>query len=200
MEAKRRSTKTNTKQALLDAGLRSFLAHGYYSTGVEEVLQAVGAPRGSFYHYFKNKEDFGLQVLDQAWREQETLLDQYLADQGYTPLARLQRYLENGALCLEGQECRFGCVIGNLSQELAAQNEAFRAQLDAILSRWCERIARCIEEAQQAGEVNADYPARDLAEFVVSGWQGALLRAKAARDSGTARIYIQYLFDRVLTR
>ena len=36
-----------------------FMEQGYHGTGIQEVVDKVGIPKGSFYNYFKSKEDFG---------------------------------------------------------------------------------------------------------------------------------------------
>ncbi|MBW1898902.1 MAG: TetR/AcrR family transcriptional regulator, partial [Deltaproteobacteria bacterium] len=56
--------KENIKQKILAAGASIIHRKGYNHTGIQEILQTVGVPKGSFYFYFKNKEDFGLQVID----------------------------------------------------------------------------------------------------------------------------------------
>ncbi|MEZ4571677.1 MAG: TetR/AcrR family transcriptional regulator [Thermomicrobiales bacterium] len=74
-----------TKQRLLDAGLAMLLEHGYNDLGIQALLVAANTPRGSFYHHFKDKEDFALQVLDQYMREVHAGLDVCL---GMTSVAR----------------------------------------------------------------------------------------------------------------
>ena len=54
----------STKQRLIVAGLQMLLKHGYNDLGIQALLQATQTPKGSFYHHFKDKEDFALQVLD----------------------------------------------------------------------------------------------------------------------------------------
>ena len=53
-----------TKQRLIDAGLKLLLEHGYNSLGIQAILDATELPKGSFYHHFKDKQDFALQVID----------------------------------------------------------------------------------------------------------------------------------------
>ena len=58
------SMRQNTRQKILEVGAEIIHLKGYNHTGLQEILQAAGVPKGSFYNYFKNKEDFGLQVID----------------------------------------------------------------------------------------------------------------------------------------
>ena len=57
-----------TKQRLIDEGLRLLLEQGYSSVGIQALLDATETPKGSFYHHFKDKEDFALQVWTPTWR------------------------------------------------------------------------------------------------------------------------------------
>src|SRR5438132_4961652 len=61
----RPGTKVPTKAALVDAGLHLMLEKGYHHMGIQDVLQAAGVPKGSFYYYFPSKEAFGLAVIAQ---------------------------------------------------------------------------------------------------------------------------------------
>ena len=69
-----------TKQRLIEAGLAMLLEHGYGSLGVQALLDATGVPKGSFYHHFKDKEDFALTVIDTYIGEVHKVLDMCLGD------------------------------------------------------------------------------------------------------------------------
>ena len=191
-------SKEKTKTILLEAGKRVFLERGYNNAGIEAVLQAAGVPKGSFYYYFDSKEDFGLQVLNRFAECREAELDVYFEDESRSPLDRLRRSFEATIARLESKDCRNGCLAGNLGQEMADQSEAFRARLGEIFGRWTERYAECIRRAQVAGEVPADLDPRKLAEYMLDGWQGAILRAKTARCTAPLRTFLEMTFGVVL--
>ncbi len=69
-----------TKQRLLDAGWAMLLEHGYNDLGIQALLAATGTPKGSFYHHFKDKQDFALQVVDEYMRQVHAGLDACLGD------------------------------------------------------------------------------------------------------------------------
>lgn len=191
-------SKEKTKDLLLEAGRTTFLHKGYNNAGIESILQAAGVPKGSFYYYFSSKEDFGLAVLDRFARCYDENLDRTLGDPAVSPLQRLRNYLESVIGRLEADDCRKGCLIGNLSQEMADQSEAFRARLEEIFEKWVDRYASCLSEAQQLGEVAPDLDTRKLAEFCLNGWQGSMLRAKTMRSVSPLRTFIEVLFSHVL--
>jgi TetR/AcrR family transcriptional repressor of nem operon len=191
-------SKIKTKDVLLEAGKSSFLAKGYSNSGIESILQEAGVPKGSFYHYFENKEDFGLQVLDRFAECIGERQDRILNEEGVPPLDRLRNYCEVVSESLRSDECRKGCLVGNLSQEMAAQSEAFRARLEEIFESWVDRYAECLKEAQEAGEVPSDLDARELAEFWLNSWQGAILRSKTMRSPAPLRTFLAVMFGNIL--
>lgn len=190
--------KESTKATLLEAGRQIFLERGYNNAGIEAVLQAANIPKGSFYYYFESKEDFGLQVLDRFAECFRVDLDEFLNDRSLTPLNRLRRYVDSRLERLKSQECRKGCLIGNLSQEMADQSEAFRARLTQIFKSACERIAQCLGEAQEAGEIPRHLDVQVLAEFWLNSWQGAILRAKTIRSIAPLETFQKVMFQLVL--
>jgi len=193
-------SKGTTKETLLEAGKRIFMAQGYNHAGIESILQAAGVPKGSFYHYFDSKEDFGLQVLNRFAEGHNAVLERYLREPGFSPLERLRRLAEAMCEWLESLQCRNGCLVGNLSLEMAEHSEAFRSRLDAIFGAWVGRYADCLQEAQDAGEIPAGLDARDLAEFWLNSWQGAVLRAKTVRSTAPLRTFLTVMFDSVLKK
>ena len=70
------------------------LRHGYHDLGLAGLLEATDTPKGSFYHYFKSKEDFALQVIDLYMEGAHLGLDACLGDQSLSPLRRVRRFFE----------------------------------------------------------------------------------------------------------
>jgi TetR/AcrR family transcriptional repressor of nem operon len=162
------------------------------------VLQAARVPKGSFYYYFPSKEAFGLEVIAQFAAAYLARLEQYLGDTTCSPLTRLRRHLEETLARFERRGCRGGCLIGNLSQELADQNAALGAQLDAVLTSWRERYAQLFRDAQAVGELRADLDPEALADFYLNSFEGALLRAKVSKSPEPLRVFLTCMFDNVL--
>jgi len=191
-------SKEKTKAVLLEAGKRVFLEKGYNHAGIEAILQAAGVPKGSFYYYFESKEDFGLQVLDSFAECYNETFERDLGDSSLSPLDRLRRYFESACERIESQQCRNGCLVGNLSQEMAAQSEAFRARLEEIFDGWVNRYADVLAQAQQLGEIPGHFDVHELAEFWLNSWQGAVLRAKTIRSTVPLRTFLNVVFGSLL--
>ena len=162
-------------------------------------MQTAGVPKGSFYYYFASKEDFGLAIIDETATEYAEQIDGFLQDQRFTPLARIKNYLQAGLERIREGQCKRGCLIGTLGQELSSQNETFRARLDAVFEGWKQQFSQCLQAAKNAGELPADADEMQLAEFLLSGWQGAILRAKMQQNVAPLEAFISLLFKHVLT-
>lgn len=190
--------KKNTRAEIIAIGTGLIALNGYNATGIDAVLKQAGVPKGSFYHYFGSKEEFGLAVIDHFADRYGKKLDTLLCDEVVTPVNRIRNYLEHGLANLAQNQCSKGCLIGNLGQELADQNERFRARLDEIFVSWKERFAVCLREAQRAGELAPDVDPAVIAGFILSGWEGAILRAKVQKSPQPLQDFIDTLFRTVL--
>lgn len=154
MDTPSRQLNHPTKQRLLDAGLPMLLKQGYNDLGIQPLLAATGTPKGSFYHHFRDKEDFALQVIGQYMRGVHDGLDVCLANESSAPLDRIRAFFEMTQESYR-EEGYLGCLLGGLGQELSGVSEVFRSKIDGCLSEIAERIAACLELAIQRGDIAA---------------------------------------------
>lgn len=189
-------SKESTRDALLEAGRQVFLERGYTNAGIDHIVQRAGIPKGSFYYYFKSKEQFGLAVIDEFAARHEARIAEAMDDTSRGPLNRIRHYFEEGLHRLATDQCRDGCLIGRLGQEMASQNDAYRVRIDEIFSAWTSRLADCVRQAQEVGELSTDWEPEMLAEVWLGGWQGALLRARTARSTRPLRRFLDFMLAR----
>ncbi|AJE02677.1 TetR/AcrR family transcriptional regulator [Geobacter pickeringii] len=192
--------KNETRATIIRIGTDLISRQGFNATGIDAVLKEAGVPKGSFYYYFRSKEEFGLAVIDHFAERYDQRLDTFLNDDEVKPLNRIRNLLDGGLTRMEQNQCSKGCLIGNLGQELADQNERFRARLEEIFGSWKERYAVCLREAQKAGELAPELDAGVVAGFILSGLEGAILRAKVMKSPQPLRDFIETLFATVLQK
>lgn len=185
-----------TKQHLIETGLRMLLERGYNGLGIEALLSATGIPKGSFYHHFKDKEDFALQVVDAYMAQVHAGLDACLQDRERPPLARVRSFFELTQQAYREQGY-MGCLLGGLGQELSGVSEAFRSKIEACFAAIAERMAACLEEARQRGELPAGCDVRRLADLLVDCWEGAALRSRLRRDPASLAAMLDFYLDAV---
>ena len=183
-----------TKQRLLDAGMAMLLKHGYHDLGIQALLEATSTPKGSFYHHFKDKEDFALQVIDQYMRHVHAGLDVCLGDESRPPLKRVRRFFE---MTQENyrREGYMGCLLGGLGQELSGVSEVFRRKVDACFSEIARRIAVCLEEARKRGDIPAKSNTRRMASLLVDCWEGAALRSRLRGTAAPLTTMLDFYFQ-----
>jgi TetR/AcrR family transcriptional repressor of nem operon len=182
-----------TKQQLLEQGMTMLLRHGYHDLGMTALLDAVGVPKGSFYHHFRSKEDFALQAIDWYMREVHQALDACLGDEAMTPLNRARHFFE-----MSEQKYRsdgyLGCLLGGLGQELSGVSPVFRRKVEECFTAIAVRIAGCLDEAVTSGELPRGTDTRTMADLLVNCWEGAALRCRIRRDPGPLHDMLDFYF------
>lgn len=177
--------KDDTRLRLVEAGAEILRRQGYNGTGIQEVLDACGVPKGSFYHFFKSKEDFALQVVDHQAKRIASAVRRLFADTSHPPLWRLQRFFDSFLTRYGDPANAFsccGCPIGNLVQEMAPVSTAFRLRLEGVIVDMEAALGDLLREAQAQGEMSRRLDPDEAARFIAASWQGAILRMKAAGD------------------
>lgn len=165
-------------------------AQGMSATGIETVLKRVDVPKGSFYHYFDSKDAFGLAVLEEYAAYFAHKLDRWLLDAGVPPLRRLVAFVEDGKAGMVRYRFERGCLVGNLGQEVVTLPESFRLRLEDVLEDWQRRLAACLRLAVERGDLAEDADCDELAAFFWIGWEGAVLRARLARETRPLDVFI----------
>lgn len=185
-----------TKQLLLDTGVAMLLERGYNDLGIQALLEATDVPRGSFYHHFRDKEDFALQAVDRYMEAVHANLDACLGDASSPPLARIRGFLETTRENYREQGY-LGCLLGGLGQELSGVNATFRQKIQDCFSAIAARFAACLEEARERGEIPATSDPRQMADLLIDCWEGAALRTRLRRDARPLETMLDFYFGNV---
>jgi TetR/AcrR family transcriptional repressor of nem operon len=187
--------RPGVKQQLIDAALEVFERNGFNATSVQDLTDAAGVPKGSFYNHFTGKEALAIEALHVYVGRHgiEVLRDSRLA-----PLERLRRHFRANWRTVRDRDYRSGCFLGTLSSEIADSHEAARAEFVRYFKLWSAEIAHVIGEAQAAGDVATAMAPEPLARFILNAWQGTLIRAKATRSEEAFKDFIALTFDTLL--
>jgi TetR/AcrR family transcriptional regulator, transcriptional repressor for nem operon len=172
-----RPSNPEVRKRLLAAGLDLIHLRGFAASGVKDITDAAGVPKGSFYAYFPSKEAFASAILDAYWVDIETRLVPILGGDG-SMQERITRFFHALANEHEAGNFLLGCLIGNLSLELSSSSEPIRTQLIDILERWGNALAECL----RSGDLREGLDADDVASRLIEAWEGAALRGKMIRS------------------
>ncbi len=137
--------RNDKRDLILAKGAQVMTRRGYHGTGVLEVVQAAGIPKGSFYHYFASKEDFALQALEHLYLPRLERYQAALLKSPLSPRARILGYYADLIAHFARQECpEYHCFIGSLSFEMAELSQPIGQQVEAILLRSVRVLADCL--------------------------------------------------------
>lgn len=171
----------DTRQHILDVARSLMTVKGYTAVGLGELLSQAGVPKGSFYHYFRSKEEFGEALLHAYFSEYLTRVDALMAADG-TGAERIVGYFQywartQGTDVLEGK-----CLVVKLGSEVCDLSEDMRAVLDTGTQAIVKRIASTVAEGQADGSIKSKADARELGESLYQIWLGASLMAKLGKS------------------
>lgn len=172
----------NTRQHILDTGLRIFAGKGFTSVGLNELLKTSGVPKGSFYHYFESKEQYGQALLEDYFAGYLDDFDTLMAGEAVSGRERLMRYWQRwlDRQCDDCSEQK--CLVVKLSAEVADLSDAMRLTLRDGTDRVVARIACIIEEGMADGSL-PQLDAAAAAQTLYQLWLGASLLGKLHRNS-----------------
>jgi TetR/AcrR family transcriptional repressor of nem operon len=196
-EIARRCTmgRPSVRQQLVEASLDVFQKTGFNGTSVQDLTDAAGVPKGSFYNHFKSKEELALEAL-KLYIDQNglgTLLDRKIA-----PIERLRRHFQNNWRSMRDRNYTAGCFLGAMSSEMGDTHEAAREAFAAVFKAWSSAIAKTIREAQESGTIRNQDDPQSIARFVLNAWQGTVIRMKVTKTEEPYKDFRHAVFDIVL--
>jgi TetR/AcrR family transcriptional repressor of nem operon len=187
------------REDIVKAGFELMQLHGYAATGIKDITDRVAIPKGSFYNHFKSKEEFGLEIIDFYMSSVAVHLIKMLHDEKIKPLKRIKLALEADASYQKNMnECKLGCMLGNFCQELGDVDDVFNKAVSKAFSEMKLGFENCVQEAIDNKEIYSHYNSGELADYIINGWQGALLRMKAEKNTNSLELFIKILFDKIL--
>ncbi len=183
----------DSKIKFLDAALHVIRSKGYTATRVEDICEAAGLTKGSFFHHFKSKEDLALAAAE-YWAETTGAL---FASAPYRalsdPLDRLLAYVDFRKAILQGDLPEFTCLVGTMVQEIYETHPAIREACGKSISDHAATLLPDIEQAMRQHGVQGDWTAESLAFYTQAAIQGAFILAKAKHQPEVAAACIDHL-------
>jgi TetR/AcrR family transcriptional regulator, transcriptional repressor for nem operon len=200
-------SRHESKTRLLQAALHVVRAKGYSATRVEDICEAAGLTKGSFFHHFDSKEAMALAAAD-YWNEITGGLFASAPFRAYAdPLTRLLAYVDFRKYILLGDLPDFTCLVGTMVQEIYDTHPALREACNRSISGHAETLIPDIEEAMRQRGMHPSWTAESLALYTQATIQGAFILAKAKHGSEVAsqcidhlRRYLELLFNQTASQ
>jgi TetR/AcrR family transcriptional repressor of nem operon len=136
-----------TKEEILTKALDLFQRQGYHPTSMEQIAQACNLKKGSFYYYFKGKEEIMIEALQMAlnfFREKVFVIAQ---QNELTAPERLEKMLKKHSRIVS--EKKLGCLFGKMSLEIGHESPAFKLILQAFFEDWMQALSQIYEAKYQ---------------------------------------------------
>ena len=186
--------RPSVRDKLIAAAIDAFHARGYKGCTIEEIADRAEVFKGSFYNHFKSKEALAVEVVQNY---EKMLADSLPLEDTESAMQRLRRHFD----FLLGRYQKFGfrgCLLGNLTTEVAEAGPTLRTALAGAFDRWCGRVAEVLRQAQAAGEIKKRHDPEQLARYLVNSWEGATTRLKIVKNRGPMDDFFALSFGSLL--
>ncbi len=190
----------STRERLIQAAIALFWEKGYAHTSTGDLLARAQANSGSFYYFFKSKEDLLLAVLDRYLvMLQPALLEP--AWKGVSdPIERIFALLARYRALILQTECTYGCPIGRLALEISPEQSEVHRRLALNFDAWAAAVRGCLEEGVHRLPGDVDH--ERLSKFVLAVMEGGVMLSRSHRsvepfDAAVAEL--RAYFDRLLS-
>ncbi|QEZ43059.1 TetR/AcrR family transcriptional regulator [Cupriavidus oxalaticus] len=191
----RTADKTDIPNRLTKAGRELFSRHGFNATGIQQITDHAGVPKGSFYNHFDSKEAFAAAIIAQYAAYLQRSWEAMMEAAPPQPMAAIRYVFEQMIAHHEAKTERAGCLVGNFAAEIASSSDTCRVALQAAQLAWRERLAGMIADAQADGAIRTDIAAAELSGLAWDTWEGALLRMKLERSAAPLRRSVDLMFN-----
>ncbi len=171
--------RPSLREKLASSAVDTLHTFGFKGCSIQDITQAAGVPKGSFFNHFENKEDLAINSLR---RYLEGTRADLLFEEGVAPLQRLRNHFVFLSERLQRNGFERGCMLGLFATEMAQEYPRMREELRSVFETWCEAVESVLRQAQAAGEIDPRHDPGQLARFVVNAWEGAMIRLKITRD------------------
>jgi TetR/AcrR family transcriptional regulator, lmrAB and yxaGH operons repressor len=178
-----KTKKEHTKEIILQTASRLFQRQGYSATGVNQIIEESGTPKGSLYYHFpKGKEEIALEAINLM---KQHVLEQTAKDLSSTDdvIQAFQQHVNNIALFFDSPCSLDGLKIGLLAAETANTHETLRLACEKTFKEWQDLYA---EKLEQNGFETTK--ARDLAVTINALLEGATTISLTSKNGDTLRL------------
>lgn len=191
----------HTKERIIEAAEGIMWKRSFHSVGLNEILKAVGVPKGSFYHWFESKEHFGVELLKHYIGEATNEKNHALFSNEFEkkPMPRLLKFLEGSIQKFEENGQRCPCLVLKLASEVTDLSEPMREVLAEGMETWLGLLAGVFDEAKALGHISNKVKSKQEAELFRDLWAGAIQRATICKSTEPMKLALNILKQRIAT-
>jgi TetR/AcrR family transcriptional regulator, lmrAB and yxaGH operons repressor len=167
--------------------MRLFRRQGYAGTGLQQILEESGAPKGSLYHFFPDgKEALAEAAVELAGNMIAEMLTAHAQRHSADPGRFVEAYGRTMAQWMEESDFQSGCPIATTLLETTPGSEPISRRGQAVLDVWVDIIAGVYRNAglRKTQSENA-------AQSLIAAMEGALILARVRRSTAPIRAVVR---------
>jgi len=170
--------KGNVKEKLMNSAFESFLVKGYTATRVDEVCKNAGVSKGSFFHYFKSKEELAIAVLEDYYTKATAKFagGDYIKE--IDPIERAYRFVDfadAAAMEFWGK----GCLFGNFVTDLKVAGTEIEKRVENVFRTLVKSFSLVMEPIANLDKTGEGPSAVELSEQFLMAVEGAIVLGRA---------------------
>jgi AcrR family transcriptional regulator len=187
------SKAANTRLTILHKAFELIYTKGYQTTSVDEIIATTQVTKGAFYYHFKNKDEMGVAIIEEILKP--TMQEHFIkpTEVSQNPIEDFYNMISYVLLEDPFLQVKYGCPVGNLTQEMTPWNTKFSEALTELVNLWKTTIIDSIEKGKESGLIRKDVIGEQVAFFILSGYWGIRNFGKLQNDNSAYLIYLQEL-------
>ena len=189
------SAERSTKERIFDAAEAIMLEKSFHSVGLNEILKSEQVPKGSFYHHFESKEQFGVEMLKHYVSNASDYKRRILlsTEPEPNPRQRLLTYLESTIAAFMANEGKCPCLVGKLASEVSDFSDAMRQVLAEGCKEWAGITEMLLREGLKKNLLTCPQDPALTAGLIGDLWTGAMQRASIERRAEPLRTTMDFI-------
>jgi TetR/AcrR family transcriptional repressor of nem operon len=187
------------EKKIIREGYKLMRKFGYQGTSVDMIVKNLNIPKGSFYYYFKNKEEFTEAVLVYYVTIVLKRVDRTLYDYSLSPKQRMVKlYSDYIDFYTNSGVSFYGDFATNILRDLGDNNQNIKEIVITFNNRMKDSHIDCLQSARRAGEIDKSQEPEKLAMLIINSWEGAVLRINTPGNIQSLFAFREILRDFIL--
>jgi TetR/AcrR family transcriptional regulator, transcriptional repressor for nem operon len=176
----RRAHGAETRERVIDAAIGLFWEKGYAETSLADLMAVAKVNAGSFYYFFRSKENLLTAVLERYKVMLHAVLLAPIYEKTADPIERIFALLGRYREGIIGTNCTYGCPIGRLAMEISPAMTGAHQLLAANFEGWSNEVQKNLEAACERFPADTDF--RSLSRFVLTVMEGGVMQSRSYRS------------------
>ena len=185
--------KRETMHLLCVKGLEIFHAKGYHNTSLDDILKELSLSKGAFYHHFRSKEDFFINIVQNLIVQKVYALLIEPLNTHENPLPIIVESLENALEPAKGNEMAYGFMLNDFLTEFNKRNTEISRYLKDILNVWEVNLVSVLKRGKVDGHIARHVDCEGVATYVIASYLGMRSLLMGSSNKQLKYQYIQQL-------